>query len=581
MYPIFQKKKGSTFRVDPATVIAQAIFNFPFRNRTLTDSVSGTSPITVSRPSQKFCVDQNGRYAIVAAGSAAYDHSAAGSCYGVLTEGRSSNYIRNSNVFTGAGGWNVAPSGSPSGVAGGGQVFNLTLLAGVPGPVLGLENAAGYQATRFSTTGSGEHYVGKYGGYIVNKIEQIHIAFRLNGNTVDHALRLASNGVFITLGAQGQVFDSYFSDATTGAAGQNNFLLPKVRTTSDGWVLVSWLFDPRGGSGNNYNMPRIQVVKGADWRTSSFASTDDFSFDLFGFCREYAGSQADQGLGRLYSSYIHTASATGPVTRSADSMVWSAISASLKSVFVESYGPLYDCSLLSIDDNSGTAHVPKVVNASAYEPDNMIDLRAVGNTDSTGSAVRSSVFKVACRRGMAVTVNHNSDVFSTQSAHNLTAGMAVSFRPQSGTSLPTPLVGKLSTSPVTEQLYYVLPTGLTANDFMISTLPGGAPVDVTIPAPGNMTVRVSSTFTCGSPALDGAQRFVVSWDATNLTLGTPGGGSTVVAHGLGVAPTLTHMRFGTGVRADCLADLSQPLASVLGWSRVLTTQEQAALLSMP
>lgn len=579
MYPIIQKKKGSVNRIDPNAVIAQASFNFNFTNRSLVDSVSNTSPLVLTRPGQKFLVDQNGRYAISAAGANPYHHTAAGTCHGLLIEGASSNYIRNSNVFTGSGGWDVAPSGSPAGVSGGGQLLNLTPTAGLPGPVLGLENTAGYQATRFTMTATtGQHYVGKYGGYST-LIEQHVIAIRQNGNTTDYALSISAGGLDFTVGfvinAAGQILrQPQFQPDPLQTFSNIHFL--NVRQTSDGWSLISFVLRAQG-AGNNYRNPQIGVVKrnGSSWDTS-FAGDTGFTFDLFGFSREYSASQASRGAERLYSSYIHTNAATGPVARAADSLIWSSISASLKTTFIEATGSVYDCSLLTIDDNSGSAYTAGMTatDTAPYEPDNMIDFRV----EASGGMDLYGLCKCIIRRGLAVTASHTTDVFSTAVPHNLSAGMTVSFRPQAGHTLPSPLVGKSGTS---EQLYYVLSTGLTATDFMVSTVANGTPVDLATSISNGVTVRVTNTITIGTAPLSGTQRMIVSWDAANVICGSIGSGSTSTPHGLGAAPTLTHMRFGAGFRVNRLADANIPIGRAIGWTRTLTAQEQTALLTMP
>lgn len=578
MYPVSQAKKGSALRVNVNSVLAEASFRFDFFSRSLKEQVSNTFPLTLSRPYQKFAVNQNGRYEIVSAGNVAYAHSAAGVCHGVLIESLSSNYIRNSNVFSGTGGWNSPNSGSPAGVAGGGSILNLTPTTGIAGPVLGLENLSGYQATRFAMTATtGEHYVGKYGTY-AQALEQISLAFKQNGDTANYALKILTNGVYLTLDSQGQIVDSQLTYSTIpGGASQNNIWFPKVRTTSDGWTLLSWIFDPTTFAGANDKIPRVQVVKksGNTWLTS-FAGTDQFTFDLFGFSREYAGSQAGLGFERIHSSYIHTASAAGPVARAADTLSWSSVNAALQTVMVEIFGPCYDGSLLSIDDNTAGVFVPKGDNSQVYEADNMIDLRSdhVGG----GALAVSSALRCYMRRSVSVTENVNSNIFSSQDPHGLTAGSVVSFRPNTNHTLPAPLVGRTATG---EQLYYVLSTNLTSTEFMVSTVANGTPVDLTAAASGGFKVRIANSFYAGVPNGDGAQRFIVSWDASNVVVAGTNGGSITTPHGLGGAPAMTHMRFGSGFRYNRQAEINQPVTRAIGWHRVLTTLEQVALLNMP
>ena len=579
MYPVSQAKKGSALRVNVDSVLAEASFRFDFFSRSLKEQISNTFPLTLSRPYQKFAVNQNGRYELVSAGNVAYAHSAAGVCRGVLIESLSSNYIRSSNVFSGAGGWNPPSSGSPAGVAGGGSILNLTPTTGVAGPVLGLENLSGYQATRFTmTTATGEHYVGRYGGY-TQALEQMSLTFKQSGDTTNYALKILTNsGVYLTIDSQGQIVDSQFTDSSIpGGASQNNIWFPMVRTTSDGWTLLSWIFNPTSGNGANDRIPRVQVVKrnGNAWLTS-FAGTDQFTFDLFGFSREYAGSQAGLGFERIYSSYIHTASAAGPVARAADSLSWSSVNAALRSVMVEIFGPCYDGSLLSIDDNTAGVFVPNGDNSQVYEVDNMIDLRS----DHVGGGVLavSSVLRCYMRRSVSVTENVNSNIFSSQDPHGLTAGSIVSFRPNANHTLPAPLVGRIATG---EQLYYVLPTNLTSTEFMVSTVANGTPVDLTAAASGGFKVRIANNFYAGVPNGDGAQRFIVSWDASNVVVAGTNGGSITTPHGLGGAPVVTHMRFGSGFRYNRQAEINQPISRAIGWHRMLTTLEQVALLNMP
>jgi hypothetical protein len=579
MYPLFLKKKGGASGPDPNALINEASFKFLFANRTLVDSVSSTSPLTVSRPGQKFAIDQNGRYAITAASTTTFQHTEAGVCQGVLIEGASSNYIRNSNVFTGSGGWDVARSGSPAGVSGGGQLLNLTPTAGLPGPVLGLENTTGYRATRFTMTATtGQHYVGKYGGY-GTLLEQHVIAIRQNGNTTDYALSISAGGLDFTVGfvinAAGQILrqPQFLSDPLNTFS---NIHFLNVRQTSDGWSLISFALRA-SGTGNNDRNPQIGVVKrnGTGWDTS-FAGDAGFTFDLFGFSREYSASQASRGAERLYSSYIHTNAATGPVSRSADSLIWSSISASLRTVFIEATGSVYDCSLLTIDDNSGSAYTAGMTSTDTapYEPDNMIDFRV----EASGGMDLNGTYKCVIRRGLAVTASQTTDVFTTAVAHGLSAGMQVSFRPQVGTTLPSPLVGKLGSA---EQLYYVLSTNLTSTTFMVSTVANGPAVDLAAAITSGVMVRTSNTVSLGSAPTSGTQRMIVSWDATNVACGSSGASPVSVPHGLGAAPTLTHMRFGTGFRLNRLADLNQPITQTIGWARVLNVAEQAALLRQP
>lgn len=577
MYPISQAKKGSALRVNPGAVIAEASFRFDFFTRSLKEQVSNSFPLTLSRPYQKFVVNQNGRYGIASPGTTAYDHSAVGVCRGVLVESLSYNYIRNSNVFTGSGGWNPPNSGSPAGVAGGGSILNLTPSTGLPGPVDGLENLAGYQATRFAMTSTnGEHYVGKYGGY--SGIEQISLAFKQNGDTANYALKLLVNGVYLTINSQGQVVDSQVTYSTIpGGASQNNLWFPRVRTTSDGWTLLALIFDPTNFVGANDKIPRVQVVQrsGSAWLTS-FAGSDQYTFDLFGFSREYSGSQAGLGAERIPSSYIHTAAAAGPVARTADSLSWGSVNPALRSVMVEVYGPCYDGSLLSLDDNTAGVFVPKGDNSQVYEADNMIDLRS----DHVGGAplAISSVLRCHMRRSLDVSENVNSNVFSTQGPHGLTAGSVVSFRPNPNHSLPAPLVGRTATG---EQLYYVLPTNLTSTEFMVSTVANGTPVDLTASASGGFKVRIANSFFAGVPNGDGLQRFIVSWDDSIVVVAGTNGGSVTASHGLGAAPVVTHMRFGSGFRFNRQAEINQPISRAIGWHRVLTPLEQVALLNMP
>lgn len=570
MHLLALKKKGSG-SPDANSVINAASFKFLFKDRTLVEGVSGTSPLTLSRPAQKFLVDQNGRYSINAINATPYHHTGAGVCQGVLIEGASSNYIRNSNLFTGTGGWEGGSSGSPGGVAGGGALLGLTPTAGVPGPILGLETTAGYTATRYTMDATtGQHYVGKYGGYANLTIEQYVLAFKQNGNTTDYALAIGCGGgsdftVGSIVSSAGQILRQ--QSVTVGATFNNSHFLT-VRTTADGWVLVSWIMRSTGGGGNNRN-PQIGIVKrnGTSWDTS-FAGDPGFTFDLFGFSREYSSSQAGRGAERLASSYIHTNAATGPVARAADSLTWASISASLRSVYVEAVGPVYDCSLLSLDDNSAVAFVPNANNAGAYEPDNMIDLRAEAMNNAAQELYGQ--YRLYIRRGFSVTVDATTDVFTASAAHSLSAGMQVSFR---SASLPAPLVK--------DQLYYVVSTGLTSTAFMVSTTANGAPIDVTVSASSGLFARVTSSFDAGIAPASGTQRFVVSWDASNVTFGSTGSGSATVAHGLGAAPTLTTMRFGTGFRQNRLADLNQPISRAMGWTRVLTNPEQLALLRQP
>lgn len=80
----------------------------------------------------------------------------------------------------------------------------------------------------------------------------------------------------------------------------------------------------------------------------------------------------------------------------------------------------------------------------------------------------------------------------TSAAHGFKAGDTLSF---------SSMTGGAGISAGT--LYYVLAAGLTANDFQVSTTPGGAPVDVTT----DMTAGKVSKLTIGS------RRFLSTGDA--------------------------------------------------------------------
>lgn len=572
MYPFILKKKATQAGPDPATIISAASIHFDFRERSLTEKVSNTSPLTLSRPYQKYSVNSSGRYSVAAAGSAVYDHSAAGSCYGVLVEGVSKNYIGYSNNFTGANSWDSA--NTSAGLLGGGEIINLTPATGLPGPVLSLENTVGYTATRYApTTTNAEHYVGKYGGY-GGGLDQFVIAFKINGDTANYAIRVLINGPYFTVNSSGQIVESQLSFTTIpGTAAQSVIYYPKVRTTSDGWVLVSCVFDPTSFAGNNTKIPRIQLVKlaGSSYSTT-FAGAGDVTFDLFGFSREYANSRSFYGAERLYSSYIHTG-AGATVTRAADSLIYSGISAGLQSVMVQVHGPVYDASLLSLDDNSATPFSPGGVNTYAYEPNNLIDLRGDASAPASG-LLRASSYVVYLRRSVAVTINTSTGVFTASAAHNFSAGMAIELRNMANPyDLPAPLNIR--------QTYYVLPTGLTSTTFSISETANGAAVTITGSATGTYVARIQTAVSAGVPAADGAQRFIVSWDNTNVLCVATGGGVVLTPHNLGAAPTLSTMRFGTGYRTNRLADLNQPIARTIGWGRMLTQAEALALLRQP
>lgn len=572
MYPFILKKKATQAGPDPATIISAASLHFDFRERSLTEKVSNTSPLTLSRPYQKYAVNSSGRYSVTAAGSAVYDHSAAGVCYGVLAEGVSKNYIGYSNNFTGANSWDSA--NTSAGLLGGGEVINLTPTAGLPGPVLSLENTAGYTATRYApTTTNAEHYVGKYGGY-GGGLDQFVIAFKINGDTANYAVRVLINGPYFTVNSSGQVVESQLTFTTIpGTASQNTIYYPKIRTTSDGWVLVACVFDPTSYAGANTKMPRVQLVKlaGSSYATT-FAGAGDVTFDLFGFSREYANSRSFYGAERLYSSYIHTG-AGSTVTRSADSLIYPSISGSVRSIMVQAHGPVYDASLLSLDDGTATVFNPGGVNTYAYEPNNMIDLRGDASAPAP-NALRSSTYVVYLRRSVSVTINTTTGVITASAAHNLTAGMVVEFRNMASPyDLPAPLNLR--------QTYYVLAAGLTSTTFSISDTANGAAISFTGTATGTYVARIQSSFQAGIPATDGTQRFIVSWDNTNVLCVATGGGVTLTPHGLGAAPVVSTMRFGTGFRINRLADLNQPIARTIGWDRMLTQAEALALLRQP
>lgn len=585
MYPFILKKKATQAGPNPATIISAASLHFDFRERSLTEKVSNTSPLTLSRPYQKYAVNSSGRYSVTAAGSAVYSHSATGVCRGILIEGISKNYQLYSNTFagtpTGWDGWpgtNAQPPGvtGSQGVGGGGRQVNVSVTAGQPGPIDGLENTPGYQSTKVEPTATlGVHSISKYGSTVQDSgFNQFVIALKLSGNTADYAIRITCIGdnPYFTLNSQGQVLESNLNQSQTPAFNQNSIFYPVVNTTSDGWMIVSWVADSYSGSGNNFYMPQLVFLKkNGNTYEQSFAGAGDVSLSLFGFSREFANSRSFYGAERLFSSYIHSNSGS-TTTRAADSLLYNALSANVRSLLVEAYGPVYDCSLLSIDDGTASSYNPGGVNTYAYEPNNMIDLRADASIPSPG--VKRSTYIVCIRRSVSVTINTTTGVITASAAHNLTAGMVVEFRNMASPyDLPAPLNLR--------QTYYVLAAGLTSTTFSISDTANGAAISFTGTATGTYVARIQSSFQAGVPATDGTQRFIVSWDDTNVLCVATGGGVTLTPHGLGAAPVVSTMRFGTGFRINRLADLNQPIARTIGWNRMLTQAEALALLRQP
>lgn len=341
------------------SLIGEAAFRFDFNTGTINELVSSTSVLTVNRPYEKHHINSSKRYARTAAGTVVYDHDSSGNNLGVLVEGFRTQGIKYSNRFAGSGGWEP-PSltfGGNTGAGGGGYLAGCTITGGYPGPLVGLENTSGLQASRLQLdTSFGGHYIGKAGLWTISTVMSYTIAVKGFGDTTNHAVRIGTagagstgdEGIYITLNLQTGAVIDYRTTYTTQFDGLLRY--PNVRRTSDGWLLVTFRVGGVGSGGGVSNVqPRVRIVQlQGGQAVQQFQGDGTSGVDIFGFQREYYQP--------MPSSYIHSDGPLTPITRPSDNLTWtlpSPLNANLRSVMIEVNGHVDSASLVTLDD--GTA----------------------------------------------------------------------------------------------------------------------------------------------------------------------------------------------------------------------------------
>ena len=385
-----------------SSIIADASFRFDFNTGTINDLVSNTNVLTVTRPYEKYHLSSSKRYTRTAAGTVVYDHDSNGNKLGVLLEGQYGQRfqgIRYSNRFAGTGGWE-APNvtwGGNTGAGGGGYLKGCTITGGFPGPIDGLENTAGYQASRLMLdTSYGHHYIGKYGLWYTSTYHAYSIAVKGFGDTASHAVRIEAAGsgtegegaICLTVDLQnGQVLDY----RTAISSSQEGLLAyPYVRMTQDGWLLISLRVGKAGSGsagGTSYSQPRVRIVKKSAgnviYPAEQFTGDGASGVYLFGFMREY--NQL------LPSSYVHSDGPTSPISRPSDGLSWTLpnpINPNLRSVFVEVFGHIDTSSLLTLDDGTatGTAWAGNYIDLQAQNGQYRVAMRRNSGTEFLATA---------------------------------------------------------------------------------------------------------------------------------------------------------------------------------------------------